>query len=169
MGGQGEPSEGTGMLMAIYRSKPTTVDAIQWTGENSPEVLQFAWWKLRPVYDGDIPLEFELLAGVDGAQGWVHVPVGHWIVCQPRDKSDMWPVANEFFSAKYESQEIRIVIDFHAPHHKYVHLGDQFIGHLWKKRGLWEASDTFGEIYGVGLSTVEAAQIVADNYRPGKE
>ena len=42
-----------------------------------------------------------LLAGKDGAQGWVPVPNGHWIVCAVGDKSDLWPVHPEIFAATY--------------------------------------------------------------------
>lgn len=46
--------------------------------------------------------DLELLAGMNGAQGWVPVPVGHWIVRSPGVLNDHWPVDPEYFSAKYE-------------------------------------------------------------------
>jgi hypothetical protein len=46
--------------------------------------------------------KLELLAGKDGAQEWVPVPVGHWLVCQPGNKSDVWPVDPDYFAGKYE-------------------------------------------------------------------
>jgi hypothetical protein len=32
----------------------------------------------------------------------VPVPVGHWLVHQPGDLSDIWPVDPHYFEAKYE-------------------------------------------------------------------
>lgn len=85
--------------MSLYRSKPSTVEAVQWTGKNEEEVTSFAGPKAY-VVDGGTGLS--LLAGKDGAQEWVPVPVGHWLVCQPDDKSDIWPVDPDYFGAKYE-------------------------------------------------------------------
>lgn len=98
----------------LYRSKPTFVEAIQWTGDNWEEI-----WAIGPGekiastaldsrtatpdeirdHNGH-PLQ--LLAGKDGAQGWVDVPVGHWLVRLVGDDSDIWPVADEYFREKYE-------------------------------------------------------------------
>lgn len=30
------------------------------------------------------------------------VPIGHWVVRQPGDVTDLWPVAPDYFAAKYE-------------------------------------------------------------------
>lgn len=92
--------------MTIYRSKPIRIEAVQWTGENSPEVLKFAQEKICCVYSADgSSYELELLAGVDGDQGWVDVPVGHWIVCEPEKTCGFWVVKPEFMESKYELDE----------------------------------------------------------------
>ena len=80
-----------------YRSKPSEIEAVQWTGANIIDVWAFAPAVLREHGNG-----LELLAGQDGAQGWVPVPVGHWIVRQPDDLTDHWPVDPDYFAAKYE-------------------------------------------------------------------
>ncbi|MCA1799763.1 MAG: hypothetical protein LC650_00530 [Actinobacteria bacterium] len=80
----------------LYRSKPQLVEAIQWTGDNYRAVHDFG---------ASIKLEFGCLyveAGKTGAQGYVPVPLGHWIIRQPDDLSDHWPVDPHYFAAKYE-------------------------------------------------------------------
>ena len=86
--------------MPTYRSKPQEVEAVQWTGQNTHDVLRFALAKVTRVKPGDHDLL--LLAGQDGAQGWVPVPVGHWLVRRPGDETDMWPVDPDYFASKYE-------------------------------------------------------------------
>jgi hypothetical protein len=85
--------------VTLYRSKPTLVEAVQWTGENQTELDTFA-----PGKTGSNPMtgEMSLLAGVQGAQGWVDVPVGHWIVRNPGEHIDYWPVDPDYFTLKYE-------------------------------------------------------------------
>jgi hypothetical protein len=85
--------------MALYQSKPQVVDAEQWTGA-LVDVQRLMKWA-----EGKVRLNagvLELLAGKDGAQGWVPVPVGHWLVHPPDDLSDIWPVEVDYFAGKYE-------------------------------------------------------------------
>lgn len=85
--------------MTLYRSRPTLVEAVRWTGDNERELDRFAPGKTgRDPETG----EMQLLAGKDGAQEWVPVPVGHWLVHPPADLSDVWPVEHEWFTDKYE-------------------------------------------------------------------
>lgn len=92
--------------MAVYRSKPTYIEAVQWTGDNSPEVIKFAQGKIYPRYNANgLSYELELSAGVDGDQGYVDVPVGHWIVCEPEKTCGFWVVKPEFMESKYELDE----------------------------------------------------------------
>lgn len=97
----------------LYRSKPTEIEAVQWTGDNFTEVEAAVGDKVRPPLDTTnmAPDEVEAIdnaedlllnAGKDGAQKWVPVPAGHWIVHQPDDLSDVWPVEDAYFKAKYE-------------------------------------------------------------------
>lgn len=54
-------------------------------------------WAVNPPNWPTILIE----AGENGCQGWVPVPVGHWIVRKAGDRSDHWPVADEHFRQKY--------------------------------------------------------------------
>lgn len=85
-----------------YFSRPQSVEAIQWTGDNGPDLIA--------AFDGKVTIEQHrtaeewhcaLLAGKDGAQEWVPVPVGHWLVHPPGDLSDIWPVEDAYFQEKY--------------------------------------------------------------------
>lgn len=82
---------------ALYRSKPQLVEAIQWTGHNYDEIKAFCPQKVS-IADQNLLL----LAGKDGAQEWVPVPLGHWLVHPPGDISDIWPVEHTYFITKYE-------------------------------------------------------------------
>lgn len=92
-----------------YLSKPSAIDAVQWTGDNADEVASFAGLKVRFVVEDGEKMPFrnggplELRAGKDGAQGWVPVPVGHWLVMAPGDPSDIWPVDPDYFADKYRA------------------------------------------------------------------
>lgn len=81
-----------------FRSKPQEIEAVQWTGDNYREVHDFG----ATVKTGADFLALELEAGTNGAQGYVPVPIGHWIVRQPGDLTDHWPVDPDYFAAKYE-------------------------------------------------------------------
>jgi hypothetical protein len=88
-----------------YQSKPTSVWAIQWDG--TLETLELMDKSLMPIshcYEmAPKPhWELQLLAGVDGAQGWVPVPVGHWVVRSANVMNDHWPVEDIYFRDKYE-------------------------------------------------------------------
>lgn len=84
-----------------YRSVPTEIEAVQWTGKNSKEVAEFGATFVIGC-DG-----LELFAGKDGAQDYVPVPPGHWIVRSAGDLSDHWPVDPDYFWRKYELAEER--------------------------------------------------------------
>lgn len=93
--------------MSRYISKPTVIEALQW--DNSDEAVGALWDHT----DGKIEVRFNSLgdrslflqAGVDGAQEWVPVPVGHWVVHPPGDTSDIWPVEDAYFQEKYEPHD----------------------------------------------------------------
>lgn len=101
-----------------YRSKPQEVEAIQWTGDNWDEIrgalpqkvlLDFGTtWAPSDQPDAEYTKadQLMLLAGKDGAQDWVPVPLGHWLVHQPNDISDVWPVEDFYFRAKYEASPL---------------------------------------------------------------
>jgi len=85
------------MIFQRFRSRPSEIEAIQWTGDNFAELDDFDATVRRNGF-GDV----ELLAGLDGAHGWVLVPRGHWIVRPPGDPSHCWPVDPRHFNTKYE-------------------------------------------------------------------
>lgn len=87
----------------MHVSKPQRVEAIRWTGGNRDAVLRFAPDKTKYVVSDYIGMS--LLAGKDGAQEWVPVPLGHWLVHQPGDLSDVWPVDPDYFAAKYSDDD----------------------------------------------------------------
>ena len=80
-----------------FRSVPSEIEAVQWLGNNPVEVASFA--PEHVVYEDG---ELSILAGKDGAQGVVPVPVGHWVVRAADDMSDHWPVEADYFWRKYE-------------------------------------------------------------------
>jgi len=105
-----------------YVSKPQEVEAFQYGPEfreglveelaefiagrkmsRDQEVVDF----VQPTGDWDPPEnpEVKILAGQDGAQGWVPVPLGHWVVRKPGDLTDHWPVDPIYFAGKYEPKE----------------------------------------------------------------
>ena len=90
-----------------YRSKPQEVEAVQWLGDNADEVGRIAPYKFATTERGDGVVTGWLKAGQDGAQDHVPVPVGHWVVRKPGDVTDLWPVAPDYFAAKYEPVEGR--------------------------------------------------------------
>jgi hypothetical protein len=85
-----------------YRSKPQEVEAVQWLGDNADEVGCIAPYKFATESHG-AGLRGLLKAGQDGAQGWVKVPIGHYVVRRPGDVTDLWPVAPDYFEDKYEA------------------------------------------------------------------
>ena len=84
--------------MTTLIKKPVPVSAVQWTGTNVHEVRAFAPGCFRVEAPTDEHPRAELLAGVEGAQGWVPLPVGHWVFGAP---GDFWPVDHEYVLANY--------------------------------------------------------------------
>ena len=113
-----------------YRSKPTEIEAVRYGKDDDGRfyvgaVNRVAAFILghgpdaqltdvqvleavQPSGAWDPPKHAELLmlAGKDGAQGWVPLPLGHWVVRQPGDLSDHWPVDPDYFAGKYETAEV---------------------------------------------------------------
>ena len=82
--------------MSVYER----VEAIQWTGENYVELVRFGA-TVRQSFLGPL----DLLTGADGAQGYVPVPVGHWVVRSVGDNTDHWPVADSCFRNRYRQAD----------------------------------------------------------------
>lgn len=84
--------------MTLYESIPQTVEAEHWNGTNAETLIEWASGKVALTPNRP---DLMLLAGKEGAQEWVPVPVGHWLVHLPGDLSDVWPVDPGYFAAKY--------------------------------------------------------------------
>lgn len=135
----------------IYMSKPQQVEAVQWTGGNRDAIVDFAGDKAR-FYDSStimVGYYLNLLAGKDGAQKWVPVPVGHWLVCQVDDKSDIWPIDPEYFENKYFVADRPRVPSVRLPDYEYAvmhpaypdepHRGPESLP--WVRNWIQEAED----------------------------
>lgn len=89
-----------------FLSIPQEVEAVQWTGDFDAIVDFLHPSTITGGTDGPVAIRdfdgLKLLAGKDGAQGWVAVPEGHWIVRNPGDLTDHWPVDPDYFAGKYE-------------------------------------------------------------------
>lgn len=87
---------------ATHINKPGYIEAIQWDGGNWAECC---FWALGKARFGARSGELALLVDKDGVMGEHVVPVGHWLVCQAGDKSDIWPVGADYFAEKYVALE----------------------------------------------------------------
>lgn len=83
------------MTIRRFKRKPTTVEAVQWTGENEQELREFAGNKV----DAWRPNAF---ARVGTMRGWVDLAVGDWLV---KGDHDFYPVAPEVMDETYEEVE----------------------------------------------------------------
>lgn len=81
-----------------YKSKPTTVEAIQYTGKNYTDLLKFAPGKVAHDRKRNVMVK----TGASGSKGWVVVPPLSWIVSNVSDRSDIWSVDADRFAAMYE-------------------------------------------------------------------
>jgi hypothetical protein len=92
----------------LFRSRPQVVEAIQWTG-NERDIRDWATDPAFSLHDSKVRTSrnnddsfLQVKAGLDGVQGWVPVPLGHFLVRRPGDWSDIWPVEENYFNTKYE-------------------------------------------------------------------
>lgn len=96
--------------MTRYVSKPTIVEAIQWCGTYESFMACHRFCKDDSPFGSKVRVDddgtMELLAGVNGAQGWVVVPTDHMLVKNPADNTDIWPVDPHAFSAKYDREDV---------------------------------------------------------------
>jgi hypothetical protein len=84
-----------------YRSKPSTVEAIQYTGKNFADLLKFAPGRVAHDSKNNVMVR----TGVDGKQGWVVIPSLSWIVSNVGDRSDIWAMDSDRFTAVYERNQ----------------------------------------------------------------
>lgn len=88
--------------MTKYRRRPTVIEAVQRDGTyQSTRDIRALGADVRVPPDLEKPLR--LRAGKGGAQGWVDVPLGHWIAKAAED--DFYPIDPDVFAATYEAAE----------------------------------------------------------------
>lgn len=87
--------------MGLYVSKPNTVEAVQWTGDNWKQ-LKHDLWQGKTIgaarFAGERP---DLELWVEKSLAWCLLAVGDWIV-READGIGFYPCKPEVFEAKYE-------------------------------------------------------------------
>lgn len=88
--------------MNRYETKPQEVEAVQYTGGNRHELLEFAGDKVS--WD---PGGFAyLLSGPDfGNQSWQALPPGYWVVRNPSDARNYWQLSTGYFEGQYQPMQ----------------------------------------------------------------
>lgn len=80
-----------------FRRKPSVIDAVHWDGtDGALDAIKAMGAKFRPSVEGATAtyvVTHELLCGVDGVQGYVPVPVHHWVA--KAAPNDFYPIAPE--------------------------------------------------------------------------
>ena len=79
--------------MEKYRKKPVVVEAVQWTGENVKEVLDFMEWR-NVAHDATLGLTINTLEGNH------HASPGDWII--KGVQGEFYPCKPEIFEKTYE-------------------------------------------------------------------
>ena len=79
--------------MKTYRKKPVEIQAVEWSGENVLEVLEFTGSKA--MYDGAGRIKVHTLEGVMNAN------IGDYII--RGIKGEFYPCKPDIFKASYES------------------------------------------------------------------
>jgi hypothetical protein len=82
--------------MARYRKKPLWIDAIQWTGKNGKEVLDFGW------PEGDLRIVGSFIT-IPTLEGEMRADKGDWII--KGIKGEFYPCKPDIFAATYEDAE----------------------------------------------------------------
>lgn len=89
----------------LFRKKPVTVQAVQWTGDNEDELIAFTggnFFTIDPEDRGDDP---DRTAQVYDKlhSTWVGVYTGQWIV--KGVKGEFYPIAEDVLAETYERVE----------------------------------------------------------------
>lgn len=71
--------------MAKYRKRPVIIDAIEWTGKNEKQVLDFMNWQHADVENGELHIHT--------LEGRMHASIGDFVIRG---------VAGEFYACKPE-------------------------------------------------------------------
>ena len=97
--------------MARYRKKPIAAEAVQYTGDNVPEMETFAREHFGPVAPEDRGDDPEITAEIFDVlhSTWIGVKTGDWIV--KGVKGEFYPCAPEVFRETYERVDSESVND----------------------------------------------------------
>lgn len=82
--------------MAKFRKKPVDIEAVQWTGDNVKEVMDFMGWR-NASHDQRSGLNIHTLEGTH------HATPGDWIIRGV--KGEFYPCKPDIFAATYEQVE----------------------------------------------------------------
>lgn len=77
-----------------FRKKPITIEAIQWTGDNEEEILQFFNWV---ELDIDVPTKSLIIQTLEGM---MFARKDDWII-----KGEFYPCKPDIFELTYEKVE----------------------------------------------------------------
>lgn len=101
-----------------YRKKPIVIDAMQWTGSNATEVVEWAQggWRAKTPFDSTLggiwirqkvlresPLECLWFLVIPTLEGDHEASPGDWIIRGV--KGELYPCKPDIFEATYDSQE----------------------------------------------------------------
>lgn len=84
--------------MALYRKKPVTIEAVQFTGENIAAIWD--WAGAGAVYG---PTEESASAFIDTLEGRMEAKPGDWIIRGVQ--GELYPCKPDIFEATYEPVE----------------------------------------------------------------
>ncbi len=84
---------------ALYRRKPTTIAAVQWTGNNADDVRAFMGEAYRDEF-GPLGTHLIMLTTVHGETAYARV--GDWIAPEPK-AGRFYPIDGDIFAATYEA------------------------------------------------------------------
>jgi len=79
-----------------YKKKPIIVDAVRWTGKNTPEVIRFCPFTVR-IFDGR-KISHLLIPTLEGNRP---VQKGNWII-KDIIKGEFYPCKPDIFATTYE-------------------------------------------------------------------
>ena len=96
--------------MAKYRKRPVVIDAIQWTGENLSEVLEFTgkhpswdkWFSSFEEYENHVREDCSIFKIIT-LEGTMEASPGDWIIRGV--KGEHYPCKPDIFDATYERVE----------------------------------------------------------------
>lgn len=88
--------------MTRYRTKPTVIEAVQWTGDNWEAVEKFAGECVRRSSPGGnhITDVYDYLH-----TAWIRFVAGDWII--KGTKGEHYPCDPDVFRAKYEAEAVK--------------------------------------------------------------